>query len=155
MLTIAATEPISLLHSKPPKPTQARGKQLLLSAPGGQEDKGPEAPGPAPKVQGPAPEASSESLAGPSAEGEFSVDFEKIYKYLSSISRSCHGPELSAAGEKGGPVALGVGVPGGKPHPPLTHPLSIPHQSQLWSLTCSWHFLRSCPACPVLPWLNI
>ncbi|XP_003123246.1 snRNA-activating protein complex subunit 2 [Sus scrofa] len=97
VLTIAATEPISLLHSKPPKPTQARGKQLLLSAPGGQEDKGPEAPGPAPKVQGPAPEASSESLAGPSAEGEFSVDFEKIYKYLSSISRSCHGPELSAA----------------------------------------------------------
>uniref|UniRef100_A0A8C3WV01 Small nuclear RNA activating complex polypeptide 2 n=1 Tax=Catagonus wagneri TaxID=51154 RepID=A0A8C3WV01_9CETA len=97
VLTIAATEPISLLHSKPPKPTQARGKQLLLSAPEGQEDKGPEAPGPAPKVQSPAPEASSESQAGASAEGVFSVDFEKIYKYLSSISRGCHGPELSAA----------------------------------------------------------
>ncbi|XP_057564810.1 snRNA-activating protein complex subunit 2 [Hippopotamus amphibius kiboko] len=110
VLTIAATEPSSLLHSKPPKPTQARGKLLLLSAPGGQEVQGPEAhgpapeapggqetPGPAPKTQGPAPEASSESLAGPSAEGDFSVDFEKIYKYLSSISRGGQGPELSAA----------------------------------------------------------
>ncbi|XP_023500427.1 snRNA-activating protein complex subunit 2 [Equus przewalskii] len=57
----------------------------------------PEASGPAPKTVGPAPEASSESLAGPSTEEDFAVDFEKIYKYLSSISRSCHGPELSAA----------------------------------------------------------
>ncbi|XP_007114243.1 snRNA-activating protein complex subunit 2 isoform X1 [Physeter macrocephalus] len=110
VLTIAATEPISLLHSQPPKPTQARGKLLLLSAPRGQEDLGPEAPGPAPeapgrqeapgpapKTQGPAPEASSESLAGLSAEEDFSVDFEKIYKYLSSISRGGQGPELSAA----------------------------------------------------------
>nr|XP_015096579.1 snRNA-activating protein complex subunit 2 isoform X2 [Vicugna pacos] len=103
VLTIAATEPLSLLHSKPPKPTQARGKHLLLSTPGGQEDLGPEAPGgqeapgPAPKTQGPAPEASSESLAGPCAEGDFNADFEKIYKYLSSISRGCPGPELSAA----------------------------------------------------------
>lgn len=155
VLTIAATEPISLLYSQPPKPTQARGKLLLLSAPGRQEDLGPEAPGPAPKTQGPAPEASSESLAGPSAEEDFSVDFEKIYKYLSSISRGGQGPELSPAGEKGGADDLGVGVSGGKPRPSLTRPLSIHHQSQLWSLTCSWHFLRSCPACPALPWLNI
>lgn len=86
VLTIAATEPLSLLHSKPPKPTQAHGKQLLLRAPEGQED--------------PSPEAPSESLSGPSPEGDLQVDFEKIYKYLSSISRSCRGPELSAAGEK-------------------------------------------------------
>ncbi|XP_004443546.1 PREDICTED: snRNA-activating protein complex subunit 2 [Ceratotherium simum simum] len=108
VLTIAATEPISLLHSRPPKPTQARGKLLLVSAPGGQEAPGPETPGPtpqapgptpgpAPKTHGPAPEAPSESLAGPLGEGDFTVDFEKIYKYLSSISRSCQGPELSAA----------------------------------------------------------
>ncbi|XP_029772934.1 snRNA-activating protein complex subunit 2 isoform X2 [Suricata suricatta] len=113
VLTIAATEPVSLLHSKPPKPTQARGRQLLLSAPGGLEYSSPspetlgptpKANGPAPEVSGPdpqtsdpAPEAPSESLAQPSAEGDFSVDFEKIYKYLSSISRSCQGPELSAA----------------------------------------------------------
>ncbi|VFV25676.1 Hypothetical predicted protein [Lynx pardinus] len=100
VLTIAATEPVSLLHSKPPKPTQARGKQLLLSAPGGREDSSPETPGtpgPAPKTSDPAPEAPSESLAAPAAEGDLSVDFEKIYKYLSAISRSCQGPELSAA----------------------------------------------------------
>ncbi|XP_043446125.1 snRNA-activating protein complex subunit 2 isoform X2 [Prionailurus bengalensis] len=100
VLTIAATEPVSLLHSKPPKPTQACGKQLLLSAPGGREDSSPETPetpGPAPKTSDPAPKAPSESLADPAAEGDLSVDFEKIYKYLSAISRSCQGPELSAA----------------------------------------------------------
>lgn len=98
VLTIAATEPMSLLHSKPPKPTQARGKLLLLDASGGRKEASPETPGPAPKPDGPAPEASSEFLADPSsAEGDFSVDFEKIYKYLSSVSRRCHGPELSAA----------------------------------------------------------
>ncbi|CAK7293476.1 snRNA-activating protein complex subunit 2 [Vulpes lagopus] len=98
VLTIAATEPVSLLHSKPPKPTQARGKLLLLDAPGGQKEASPETPGPAPKPDGPAPEASSELLADPSsAQGDFAVDFEKIYKYLSSVSRRCHGPELSAA----------------------------------------------------------
>ncbi|XP_068836895.1 snRNA-activating protein complex subunit 2 isoform X3 [Capricornis sumatraensis] len=110
VLAIAAMEPVSLLHSVPSKPTQACGKPLLLSAPGGQEDLSPEAssptpeapggrevPGSAPKTQGPAPEASSESLAGQSAEGDFSVDFEKIYTYLSSVSRGGQGPELSAA----------------------------------------------------------
>lgn len=101
VLTIAATEPASLLHSKPPKPTQARGKLLLLSAPGGQEDSIPDTPGPAPKTNGSAPEAPSGSQADPSAAGaeggDFFVDFEKIYKYLSSVSRRCHGPELSAA----------------------------------------------------------
>lgn len=101
VLAIAATEPVSLLHSVPSKPTQACGKPLLLRAPGGQEDLGPEASSPAPeapgggevpgstlKTPGPAPEASSESLAGQSAEGDFSVDFEKIYTYLSSDRKS-------------------------------------------------------------------
>ncbi|XP_040846089.1 snRNA-activating protein complex subunit 2 [Ochotona curzoniae] len=55
-LTIATTEPTNLLHSKPPKPTQARGKPLLLSVPG-PEAAGPTAgaPGCAPKVPDPAP----------------------------------------------------------------------------------------------------
>ncbi|XP_023042572.1 snRNA-activating protein complex subunit 2 [Piliocolobus tephrosceles] len=104
VLTIAATEPVTLLHSKPPKPTQARGKPLLLSAPGGQEDSAPEIPSPAPKAPSstpgtsdPAPEKPSASSAGPSTEEDFAVDFEKIYKYLSSLSRSGRSPELSAA----------------------------------------------------------
>ncbi|PNI18345.1 SNAPC2 isoform 2, partial [Pan troglodytes] len=135
VLTIAATEPVTLLHSKPPKPTQARGKPLLLSAPGGQEDPAPEipssapaAPSSAPKTPDPAPEKPSESSAGPSTEEDFAVDFEKIYKYLSSVSRSGRSPELSAAGEKGegGGRSRGIRGPwrqaGVSPYP---SPLSI------------------------------
>ncbi|XP_037680313.1 snRNA-activating protein complex subunit 2 isoform X2 [Choloepus didactylus] len=96
VFTIAATEPISLLHSKPSKPTQARGKQLLLSTPGEQEAQAPKAPDTS-EVPGPAPKSPSTPLAGTSMEGDLTVDFEKIYKYLSSFSRSSPGPELSAA----------------------------------------------------------
>lgn len=166
VLTIAATEPLSLLRSQPPKSTKAQEKTMLLSAARGQEDHTPEASGPnseargptptpvasgpsphvcdlslgpvpnssgstslalgptpvpsgsapkasghAPEVQAPspkasgavpetsssAPEAPAESLAGFSPEGGFTVDFEKIYKYLSFSCRSGQGPELSAA----------------------------------------------------------
>ncbi|XP_076975684.1 snRNA-activating protein complex subunit 2 isoform X2 [Tamandua tetradactyla] len=96
VFTIAATEPISLLNSKPSKPTQARGKQLLLSTTREQMVQAPEAPDTS-VVSGPTPQAPSASLAGPSTEGDLTVDFEKIYKYLSSFSRSSPGPELSAA----------------------------------------------------------
>lgn len=122
MLTIAAAEPISLLHSKPSKPTKACGKPLLfLSAQGGQKNPGLEASGSAPVAADSTPETSvpvpkasdsnpetpglasdtpTKSLAGPSTEKDFAVDFEKIYKYLSFSSRNGHGPELSAAGKR-------------------------------------------------------
>lgn len=120
-LTIATTEPTNLLHSRPAKPTQARAKPLLLSAPGGQQD-------PAPEVPGPAPEAPSESSSGPSlAEGDFPVDFEKIYKYLASFSRGGQGPELSATGEKTESGGAGVGC-SMRPPPSLTLPISLYHQ---------------------------
>ncbi|KAM5307444.1 snRNA-activating protein complex subunit 2 [Glossophaga mutica] len=109
-LTIAAVEPTSLLQSKPSKPTQARGKLLALNTPSGQEDQSPEAPGPA-------PEAPSEFPAVLSAEGDLVVDFEKIYKYLSSISHSCHGPELSAA-ESAVVLDLLMALPEELPHLP-------------------------------------
>lgn len=129
MLTIAAAEPVSLLHSKPGKPTKACGKALVfLSTQDGQkaparEGSGPvpmtaadptqEASVPDPKASGinpetsdltsevtvPDPDAPTKSLAGPSTERDFAVDFEKIYKYLSFSSRGGHGPELSAAGK--------------------------------------------------------
>ncbi|XP_045146240.1 snRNA-activating protein complex subunit 2 [Echinops telfairi] len=88
VLTIAATEPLSLLHSRPPKPTRARGK-LLLSTSDGLEASNPEGPATS--------KAPTESPAGPSSKEDFPVDFEKIYKYLASFSRSGPGPELSAA----------------------------------------------------------
>ncbi|XP_020038251.2 snRNA-activating protein complex subunit 2 isoform X1 [Castor canadensis] len=104
VLTIAATEPLSLLHSKPPKPTKAHGKPLPLSTTRGQENPtsaasspAPETSGSTPEASGSAPEAQAESLAGPSIQEDFNVDFEKIYKYLSFSSRSGRGPELSAA----------------------------------------------------------
>ncbi|KAM6167903.1 snRNA-activating protein complex subunit 2 [Erethizon dorsatum] len=200
VLTIAATEPLSLLHSKPPKPTKARGKPLLLSTTRGQEDRtpdasgpgpeasgpNPEVPGPTPEVPGPAPvasgpapnvcdltlgptpnasgtasmtlgpapvasgsspyisnpapktpgpapegpgripqtlssapEAPAESLVGPSPEEDFTVDFEKIYKYLSFSSRSGQGPELSAA-ESAVVLDLLLSLPEELPHLPCT-----------------------------------
>uniref|UniRef100_A0A8C8ZX60 Small nuclear RNA activating complex polypeptide 2 n=1 Tax=Prolemur simus TaxID=1328070 RepID=A0A8C8ZX60_PROSS len=136
VLTIAATEPLSLLHSKPPKPTRARGKPLLLSVRGVQEDATSEAPGPAPEASGPtpeapgsAPESSSGSLAGLSAEGDFTVDFEKIYKYLSSFSRSGHGPELSAA-ESAVVVDLLMSLPEELPHLPCT--ALVEHMAEMY-----------------------
>lgn len=136
VLTIAATEPLGLLHSVPPKPTGARGKPLLLSGARGQEDRGPVASGPArpapvtpapgpaslpvgpgPEAPSAAPEAPAQSLAGPSPEGDLTVDFEKIYKYLSFSSRSGPGPELSAA-ESAVVLDLLLSLPKELPHLP-------------------------------------
>nr|KAF6482164.1 small nuclear RNA activating complex polypeptide 2 [Molossus molossus] len=120
VLTIAAVEPISLLHSKPSKPTQARGKLLALNTSSRQENWGPEVPDPA-------PETPPEFLDGPSVERDLEVDFEKIYKYLSSISHSCYGLELSASGEKNGEWGLWRWGPRQQACPSLTPPLSIYH----------------------------
>lgn len=127
VLTIAAAEPLSLLHSRPGKPTKARGKALVfLSNQDGQKDPASEGSGPVPmtaadptreasvsdpkasganpetsglasEVTVPDPDAPTKSLAGSSTERDLAVDFEKIYKYLSFSSRGGHGPELSAA----------------------------------------------------------
>uniref|UniRef100_G1Q4U5 Small nuclear RNA activating complex polypeptide 2 n=1 Tax=Myotis lucifugus TaxID=59463 RepID=G1Q4U5_MYOLU len=86
-LTIMAVEPVSLLYSN--RPSQRRHMENycpLTPTPSRQENLSPEAAGPTP-----------EAAAGRSAEGDLEVDFEKIYKYLSSISHSCHGPALSPA----------------------------------------------------------
>lgn len=112
VLTIAAAEPLSLLHSKPGKPTKACGRALVfLNTQEAQKDPAPEGSGPEPmtaadptreasvpepKASGTNPDAPTESVAGSSTERDFAVDFEKIYKYLSSSSRCGHGPELSA-----------------------------------------------------------
>ncbi|XP_003421329.1 snRNA-activating protein complex subunit 2 [Loxodonta africana] len=102
VLTIAATEPLSLLHSQPSKPTQARGKLLLLNTPRCQEASNPGVPVPdtpgVPEAPVPdTPEAPSKPPSGPSSKEDFTVDFEKIYKYLASFFRSGPGPELSPA----------------------------------------------------------
>ncbi|XP_036096365.1 snRNA-activating protein complex subunit 2 isoform X2 [Molossus molossus] len=110
VLTIAAVEPISLLHSKPSKPTQARGKLLALNTSSRQENWGPEVPDPA-------PETPPEFLDGPSVERDLEVDFEKIYKYLSSISHSCYGLELSAS-ESAVVLDLLMALPEELPHLP-------------------------------------
>lgn len=128
VFTIAATEPVSLLHSIPTKPTQVRGRPLILNiprkpahpttepscpatkAPSPASDPlgsslktcgpTPSVPVPVPKPPGSTPRVPSPTPPAPLEEPEdMTVDFEKIYKYLSSLTRSGHGPELSAAGE--------------------------------------------------------
>ncbi|XP_005413198.1 PREDICTED: snRNA-activating protein complex subunit 2 isoform X2 [Chinchilla lanigera] len=79
----------------------------------------PEVPGPTPETLGCVPEAPAESLAVPSPEGDLTVDFEKIYKYLSFSSRSGQGPELSAA-ESAVVLDLLLSLPEELPHLPCT-----------------------------------
>nr|XP_042710864.1 snRNA-activating protein complex subunit 2 isoform X3 [Chrysemys picta bellii] len=105
VLTIAVTEPLSLLHSIPQKLTRAAEKKVLLDsssqrdaspAPDDAARNGDAAPGP------PAAAQSSSTSTDPGVHGEpekFSVDFEKIYKYLSMLSRDIKVPELSPYGE--------------------------------------------------------
>ncbi|XP_020833800.1 snRNA-activating protein complex subunit 2 isoform X1 [Phascolarctos cinereus] len=103
ILTIAATEPGSLLHSIPEKPTQASERQLLSKDSCSQGELPPQAPEPTRETSGGASgtsdaqvemNSSKSSPASPTS-GDFVIDFEKIYKYLSSVSRSGKGLELS------------------------------------------------------------
>jgi snRNA-activating protein complex subunit 2 len=149
VLTIAAGEPLSLLHSRPSKPTKTRGKALVfLSNQDGQKDAASEGSGPVPmtatdttreasvsdpkasgvnpetsglasEVTVPDPDAPTKSLAGSSTERGFAVDFEKIYKYPSFSSRGGHGPELSAA-ESAGVLNLLMALPEELSHLPCT-----------------------------------
>ncbi|XP_043382992.1 snRNA-activating protein complex subunit 2 isoform X5 [Chelonia mydas] len=101
VLTIAVTEPLSLLHSVPQKLTRAAEKKVLPNsssqhaaspAPDDAARNGDAAPGP----PAAAPSSSTSTDSGVHEEPEkFSVDFEKIYKYLSMLSRDIKVPELS------------------------------------------------------------
>ncbi|XP_077688429.1 snRNA-activating protein complex subunit 2 isoform X3 [Eretmochelys imbricata] len=101
VLTIAVTEPLSLLHSVPQKLTRAAEKKVLPGsssqhaaspAPDDAARNGDAAPGP----PAAAPSSSTSTDPGVREEPEkFSVDFEKIYKYLSMLSRDIKVPELS------------------------------------------------------------
>ncbi|XP_029862783.1 snRNA-activating protein complex subunit 2 isoform X2 [Aquila chrysaetos chrysaetos] len=74
VLTVAATEPLSLLHSIPPHPA---GTTASLDQ-GGSALGDPAAP--------PAPQ--------PHAPGAFTVDFQRVYEYLARLCRGGKGPAL-------------------------------------------------------------
>nr|XP_033781402.1 snRNA-activating protein complex subunit 2 isoform X2 [Geotrypetes seraphini] len=113
ILTIAATEPISLLHSVPKKPTGTTGKKIInSSAESGPSDSSSPASHNVPEPttgshaakavemsgtsqsQEAVPAVGEEERTSPESE-EFNVDFEKIYKYLSALTRGGKMPELS------------------------------------------------------------
>ncbi|XP_058034122.1 snRNA-activating protein complex subunit 2 [Ahaetulla prasina] len=83
VLTIASAEPLSLLHSVPQKPVEINAAQCVT----------PAVPSKNMKSSTESEEADIEQLT-PAENGELNVDFEKIYKYLSVISRGSKAPEL-------------------------------------------------------------
>ncbi|XP_008107661.2 snRNA-activating protein complex subunit 2 [Anolis carolinensis] len=86
VLTIASTEPLCLLHSVPPKPMEV--KTTRCSSPTlHNKNKSNE------ETREATVSSNGEELT-PVKNGEFQVDFEKIYKYLSVISRGSKAPEL-------------------------------------------------------------
>uniref|UniRef100_A0A2D4GRW7 snRNA-activating protein complex subunit 2 n=2 Tax=Micrurus corallinus TaxID=54390 RepID=A0A2D4GRW7_MICCO len=87
VLTIASAEPLSLLHSVPPKPVEVNAAQCMT----------PAVPSKNKKSNAESEEATISSNVEhltPAENGELHVDFEKIYKYLSVISRGSKAPEL-------------------------------------------------------------
>ncbi|XP_074061103.1 snRNA-activating protein complex subunit 2 [Macrotis lagotis] len=101
ILTIAATEPVSLLHSIPEKPTQISERQLFCKNSSSQEEPPSQTPEPPSEEEvsgsseGQVKMNSSKSSPSSPTNGNFVIDFEKIYKYLSSVSRTGKGLELS------------------------------------------------------------
>lgn len=81
VLTVAATEPLSLLRSVPPHPAGTTASP----------DQGGSAPG-----YPVAPPALQ-----PHNPGAFTVDFQRVYEYLARLCRGGKGPALSPGGEWG------------------------------------------------------
>uniref|UniRef100_A0A8D0DY60 snRNA-activating protein complex subunit 2 n=1 Tax=Salvator merianae TaxID=96440 RepID=A0A8D0DY60_SALMN len=85
VLTVAAAEPLNLLHSVPSKPMMTNSR-CSSPAPHTENRKSNE---------GPQEETlPSDTEVAPADNDAFTVDFEKIYKYLSAISRGAKAPEL-------------------------------------------------------------
>ncbi|MGH0191613.1 UNVERIFIED_CONTAM: hypothetical protein FKN15_067239 [Acipenser sinensis] len=84
MLMVASTEPCSLLHSLPPRPTSVPDRTLLV--PTGPANQNPGQPG-----------SSNQSAAVTQTGADDSVDFEKVYKFLmASVKEGGGEPKLSA-----------------------------------------------------------
>ncbi|XP_020638860.3 snRNA-activating protein complex subunit 2 [Pogona vitticeps] len=87
VLTIASAEPLSLLHSLPPKPVEVKNSRCSSPTLQSKNRKSSEESQEA-QISSNAEKPSSVENNG------FHVDFEKIYKYLSVISRGLKAPEL-------------------------------------------------------------
>ncbi|CAI5777381.1 Uncharacterized protein PODLI_1B003901 [Podarcis lilfordi] len=85
--TIASTEPLTLLHSVPPKSVVIKNSQCSSQNLHSESRKSNE------ESHEPTVSSDVEEIA-PTENSRFHVDFEKIYKYLSVISRGCKAPEL-------------------------------------------------------------
>nr|XP_028589642.1 snRNA-activating protein complex subunit 2 isoform X1 [Podarcis muralis]XP_028589643.1 snRNA-activating protein complex subunit 2 isoform X1 [Podarcis muralis] len=85
--TIASTEPLTLLHSVPPKSVVIKDSQCSSQNLHSESRKSDE------ESHEPTVSSNVEEIA-PAENSGFHVDFEKIYKYLSVISRGCKAPEL-------------------------------------------------------------
>ncbi|XP_053248748.1 snRNA-activating protein complex subunit 2 isoform X2 [Podarcis raffonei] len=85
--TIASTEPLTLLHSVPPKSVEIKNSQCSSQNLHSESRKSNE------ESHEPTVSSDVEEIA-PAENSGFHVDFEKIYKYLSVISRGCKAPEL-------------------------------------------------------------
>ncbi|KAJ6659441.1 hypothetical protein lerEdw1_018675 [Lerista edwardsae] len=85
VLTVASAEPLSLLHSMPPKPVETKNTQSspALHSDNRKTSEESQAAAIASKTEEPDP-----------GQDEFKIDFERIYKYLSVISRGSKAPEL-------------------------------------------------------------